>query len=181
MKARIPAARQTGAFIELTSLALGLCDSCRQFCVAAIRCALRMPREMLFGHHPCGEFVYAKNLRDLVRTPRTFVDTLFIADPVGRNSHEQHPRIAMRTRRSRNRRRNYRSCSHVRPPPQECRRASLLMAGKWGMAEAKPGRGLWRRHLKFAICANASMKPRRRHRIVSVVSIRSKGPISRMR
>jgi len=39
----------------------------------------------------------------------------------------------------------------------------------------------WSRHLKFAICANAFIKVRRRRRAVRVASILSNGPISRMR
>ena len=65
--------------------------------------------------------------------------------------------------------------------PIEHRCAPLFIAGKRGTAEAKLDTGLWRRHLKFAICANASMKLRRRYRTARVVSILSKGPISRLR
>jgi hypothetical protein len=69
---------------------------------------------MLSRHKPRREFVDTKNLRHLARTPRTLVRSSLVARPVRGNSHQQHPCGALRTRRSRNRRRNYRSGSHLR-------------------------------------------------------------------
>ena len=69
---------------------------------------------MLSRHKPRREFVDTKNLRHLARTPRTLVRSSLVARPVRGNSHQQHPCSALRTRRSRNRRRNHGSGSHLR-------------------------------------------------------------------